>query len=288
MEPLVPARKTSAKRSTHVQRGCYACGQLGHLAKDCSNNTTSGSSSKKVSSSGSSKGEKVVKVEKRLRKDEKPLVVTIVEDVGIRQCPSEDFFCGTRGARKSGEYHGRRPEVRKTFCCKGFVEGQFVNDIVLDAGCSRTLVRSDLVRKNRLKSFVVQCACGDNVEYPVARIEIKVRGQGVTVEAAVSDKLPHSVLLRTDVPELVSLLKREDKALMAVTRSQAKRLKRSQSEQSREKRVDTSSASAEVVEKSIGGETLDCEKVVEESATSVGEGSRGVRQQRVYSSGRRG
>ena len=62
VELLVPARKTSAKRSTHVQRGCYACGQLGHLAKDCSNNTTSGSSSKKVSSSTSSKGEKVVKV----------------------------------------------------------------------------------------------------------------------------------------------------------------------------------------------------------------------------------
>ena len=130
------------------------------------------------------------------------------------------------------------------------------------------------MRKNRLnveKSFVVQCAYGDNVEYPVARIEIKVRGQGVTVEAAVSDKLPHSVLLGTDVPELVSLLKREDKALMAVTRSQAKRLKRSQPEQSREKRVDTSLASAEVVEKSIGAEILDCEKVVEESATSVGE-----------------
>ena len=44
--------------------------QLGHLAKDCSKNTASGSSSKKVSPSTSSKGEDVVKVEKRLRKDE--------------------------------------------------------------------------------------------------------------------------------------------------------------------------------------------------------------------------
>ena len=35
--------------------------------------------------------------------------------------------------------------------------------------------------------------------------------------------------------------------------------------------MDTSSASEEVVEKSIGGENLDCEEVVEESATSVGE-----------------
>ena len=65
----------------------------------------------------------------------------------------------------------------------------------------------------------------------------------------------------------MSLLKKEDKALLVATRSQARRLKTSQSEQSREKRVDTFSASGEVVEKSIGGETLDCEKVVEESAT---------------------
>jgi len=35
--------------------------------------------------------------------------------------------------------------------------------------------------------------------------------------------------------------------------------------------VDTSSASGEVVEKFVSGETLDSEKVVEESATSVGE-----------------
>ena len=38
-----------------------------------------------------------------------------------------------------------------------------------------------------------------------------------------SDKLPHSVLLGTDVPELVSWLKKENKALMVVTRSQSRR-----------------------------------------------------------------
>ena len=75
VELWAPAPKTSAKRSTHVMRGCYVCGQLGHLARDCSNNTTSGnSSSKKVNPSTSSKGEDVMKVEKRLRKDEKLLV----------------------------------------------------------------------------------------------------------------------------------------------------------------------------------------------------------------------
>ena len=47
-------------REAHTSR---ECGQLLH----CSNNTTSGSSSKKVSSSTSSKGEDLVKVEKRLK-----------------------------------------------------------------------------------------------------------------------------------------------------------------------------------------------------------------------------
>ena len=146
MELWTPAPKTSAKRRTHVKRGCYTCGQLGHLARDCSNNTTSGSSSKKVSPSTSPKGEDVVKVEKRLTKEEKPLVSYDCRGRGYmsRQCRSEAFFCVTRGTRKSGGYRGRRPVVRQTFC-KGFVEGQFVNDIVLDTGWSRTLVRSDLV-----------------------------------------------------------------------------------------------------------------------------------------------
>jgi len=66
---------------------------------------------------------------------------------------------------------------KTNFYCKQSVEGQFVDDIVLDTGYSRTLVRSDLVRENRLnmeKPVMVQCAHGDAVEYPVARIEIRV------------------------------------------------------------------------------------------------------------------
>jgi len=42
----------------------------------------------------------------------------------------------------------------------------------------------------------------------------------VLVEAAVADKLPHSVLLGKDAPVLVELLEGKEKALM-VTRSQA-------------------------------------------------------------------
>ena len=48
-------------------------------------------------------------------------------------------------------------------------------------------------------------------------------------------------------------------------------MKRSQPEQSGREKEDPSSNSGEVVEKSVGGITLDREKVVEESATSVSE-----------------
>ena len=70
------------------------------------------------------------------------------------------------------------------------------------------------------------------------------------VEAAVADKLPHSVLLGTDAPVLVELLEGKEKALM-VTQSQA--CKR-QLEQSREKNEGTSSDSGEVMESTTSGD----------------------------------
>ena len=71
MELWSPAPKTSVKKRMPIQRSCYSCGQPGHLAKDYSSFSSSG---KKESTSTSSKGEDVGKVEKKLKKDEKPLV----------------------------------------------------------------------------------------------------------------------------------------------------------------------------------------------------------------------
>ena len=54
--------------------------------------------------------------------------------------------------------------------------------------------------------MLIQCAHGDTVMYPLANIEIQLGGVAFIVEAAVSDWLPMSVLLATDVPQLVELL----------------------------------------------------------------------------------
>ena len=61
-----------------------------------------------------------------------------------RQCPSSAMFCKGRTVTKC--FSDKYP-----FQHKGVVESQFVNDIVLDTGCSRTLVRSDLVGEENCK-----------------------------------------------------------------------------------------------------------------------------------------
>ena len=84
-----------------------------------------------------------------------------------------------------------------------------MKDIVLDTGCSRTVVRRELVPKNKIlegAAVTIRCAHGDTVRYPLARVNIEVQGRRVTVEAAVSTTLPASVLLGTDVQELTTLL----------------------------------------------------------------------------------
>ena len=192
------------------QKSCYSCGQVGHLAKDCLR--------KKGIAPATSRGEDTSKTEKR-RKEEKPLICYNCEGKGhtSHQCPSSAMFCKGKGISDNNP-----------FWCKGVVEGQFVNDIVLDTGCSRTLVRSDLVGEENCKpgeKVTVPCTHGDIVTYPVASVELEVQGRVLTVEAAVSNQLPLSVLLGTDVPGLSVLLqsKSVNTALMAMTHSQTKR-----------------------------------------------------------------
>ena len=83
------------------------------------------------------------------------------------------------------------------------MEGQAVTDNLLDTGCSQTLMKSELVpTTKRVEGDAVTIRCahgdtGDTVLYPLANVEL------------VSDTLPVSVLLGTDVLELDTLLEKQ-------------------------------------------------------------------------------
>ena len=101
--------------------------------------------------------------------------------------------------------------IKTTSVCRsGQVEGTLVNKIVLDTGCSSTImVRQDLVPGHKLiggDAITIQCAHGDSILYLEAQLELQVNGVPVCVKAAVSESLLVQVLLGKDVPELNQLL----------------------------------------------------------------------------------
>ena len=53
-----------------------------------------------------------------------------------KQCPSRALFCGNSSKEKGG--------VKNTILRQGLVNGILVDDLLLDTGCSRTIVRRDL------------------------------------------------------------------------------------------------------------------------------------------------
>ncbi len=55
----------------------------------------------------------------------------------------------------------------------------------------------------------IRCAQGDSREYPLADIEISLRGEKHNIRAAISDTLPVPVLLGRDVTSLVKILQNE-------------------------------------------------------------------------------
>jgi len=90
------------------------------------------------------------------------------------------------------------------------------------------MVREDLVQGGQHlegDAVNIRCAHGDTVLYSLAKLELRVDGLPLSVEAAVSKTLPVPVLLGTDVPELHQLLGimnlpvSSEQCLMVVTRA---------------------------------------------------------------------
>ena len=126
-------------------------------------------------------------------------------------CPHNAMFCTERRFDGTGQSSLMKKQavVRPGVVKQGTVEGKAVSNILLDTGCSRTLVHQDLVPRAKFKEgevVAIRCAHGDTVLYPLAEISLDIGGRLITVEAAVSDTLPMAVLLGTDTPELPELL----------------------------------------------------------------------------------
>ena len=125
------------------------------------------------------------------------------------QCPrNAALYCdGERQRKKGGVQWKKRLQDQGVTRC-GTICGTPVKDILLDTGSTRTLVKKDLVPRNRMVDgeVAIRCAHGNTIVYPLADVEIKIEGQCFTVQAGVSDTLPVSVLLGRDVPELLLLV----------------------------------------------------------------------------------
>ena len=154
-------------------------------------------------------------------------------------CPQRAQFCMERRMDHKGQSITKRRQAQDYSgnAKPGMVEGEPVKSILLDTGCSRTLVRNNLVPKHKLlhgEVVAIRCAPGDTVLYPLAEVELEVEGYPLRIEAAVSDTLPMSVPLGTDLPELTAILtgnlkmkshssQQSDDALVATTRAMAKK-----------------------------------------------------------------
>ena len=102
-----------------------------------------------------------------------------------------------------------------------------MSDILLDTGCTRTLIRRDLVPDDRLldSTIEIQCSHGDCMEYPLAEIDVAVNDEHHEVLAGVAERLPTAMLLGGDTPGLPDLLEKgpTETALVVRTRAAAKR-----------------------------------------------------------------
>jgi len=115
-------------------------------------------------------------------------------------------------------------KASSVLCWSGQIGDITVDNIVLDTGCSRTMVKEDLVYDGQYlegDAVTIRCAHGDTVLYPVAKLEMKVDGLPLSVEAAVSRTLLVPVLLGTDVLDVPC--NPPEQSLMVVTRAQSLR-----------------------------------------------------------------
>ena len=123
---------------------------------------------------------------------------------------SGDLTHGFKMAMYCGDgRHHHKAALQKV----GLVEGRMVEDIVLDIGCSKTLIHHTLVPQEKMlqgEAVTIRCAHGDNAQLSGT---CNGRSGGGCMESHVHCKgsgfqnTSVSVLLGTDVPELMQFVR---------------------------------------------------------------------------------
>ena len=176
---------------TGPRKQCHQCGSTGHLVWNCPQKSITKDADEQKEQNGQEEHPDGYK------KNSKSICFNCKKCGHILyNCPDKAGFCGLNGRGES-----------MTRC--GCVQGVEVTDILLDTGCTQTMVRGDLVSQDQLiegEAATIRCVYGDNVLYSLADVTINLEGFNLTVRAAVSKTFPMSVLLGTDVPQLGALV----------------------------------------------------------------------------------
>uniref|UniRef100_A0A669EG75 Gypsy retrotransposon integrase-like protein 1 n=1 Tax=Oreochromis niloticus TaxID=8128 RepID=A0A669EG75_ORENI len=152
-------------------------------------------------------------------------------------CPSQTvsntYMCfssrGVEGQEDEVESLAPSSQHERTTCV--FIEEKPCVAL-LDSGSSRTLVRQECLPRDA--SFCgkvkVWCVHGNDVDYPIANINIQIDGKLYLLSVGVMSKLPYQVVLGRDLPILRDLIARGEEinpsvtaeSMVAVTRSKHK------------------------------------------------------------------
>ena len=183
---------------------CHQCGQAGHLARDCWTGAKGRDHEKDRGATW--------KPNERQRRDTKDVECFNCHKRGhyAARCPNNAMFCSGKRRDISREAEVTNVSHNKTEVSRrGIIEGMATQEILLDTGCSQSLVRREFVPTERIlegEAVAIRCAHGDTVLYPMADIRVEIGEEVFEVQVAVADRLPVAMLLGTDVPHLQRLL----------------------------------------------------------------------------------
>ena len=246
-DDYIAARKEDAAEKGEEEKSpdrrqslrCGKCRKFGHSARDCRQSLPKWEREKDKREAG-----------KKPKRDLKDIECFNCHQKGhyASNCPSNALFCREKLPGKVAEQAMTSTGLTR----KGSVEGRPVDKILLDTGCSRTLVHQELVPRDRLlegEAVAIRCAHGDTVLYPVALLQVAVGTKIMEVRAAVSETLPVDVLLGTDVPELPNLLRTDyhADAMVVVTRAQGRQML-AEEEDTHQKECESGAASTSIEE----------------------------------------